>query len=427
MKSNWVIIADDFTGAGDSAVQFGSSGKRVRLILKPSGNGNRGRSLAAIVVDTDTRFLSPNAAYDRVAAATHELYAAGSRTFFKKIDSTLRGNPADEIAAVMDAASYRFAVVAPSAPRNQRTVVNGLCYVAGEPLANSSVARDPFTPVTEARVSKLMERRFPGAVHELPLELVRSGKEKLLAKINEQLALGTRLFVADAETMEDLRSVASLSSLDGLLFVGSSGLAEALAKKDDAVKPALPRFPQGRALFVIGSVTPTSAAQCDRLVRKAGAVEIVVLSAAVLANPAEEKRRLLSLIRAASKRHALLIRTSGSFTPGAADLSDKNAGVLISRFLGELTLEAARVRKIRFLFASGGDTAARIAAALGAESIDFISEILPGLPFGFFRSASLERRMYFVSKSGGFGDQDAMAKSLAMVSTVPVYSKEKKT
>ena len=71
-----------------------------------------------------------------------------------------------------------FAVVAPSAPRNKRTVVNGICFVAGEPLSNTAVARDPFTPVTEARVSTLMERRFPGAVRELPLELVRGRKRK---------------------------------------------------------------------------------------------------------------------------------------------------------------------------------------------------------------------------------------------------------
>lgn len=426
MNSKWVIIADDFTGAGDSAVQFGSSGKKVRLILNPQKTLSGARSLAAVVVDTDTRFLRPAAAYDRVFAATRELRRTGERRFFKKIDSTLRGNPADEISAVLDAAGYRFAVVAPSAPRNKRTVVDGLCYVDGKLLSETAVARDPFTPVGEARIAKLLESRFPGAIRELSLGAVRSGAEAMKKAILEALPRGARVFVADAETMDDLKSIASLASLQGLLFVGSSGLAEALSGKADSDKPALPRFPRGRTLFVIGSVTPTSAAQCARLVRSGGAAEIVVSSKAALTDSAEEKRRLLGLIAGMSSRMALLIRTSGTDSAGMADAADKEAGVAISRFLGDLTVEAARIRKTRFLFASGGDTAARIAAALGAESIDFISEILPGLPFGFFSSRTLDRRLYFVSKSGGFGDQDAMAKSLALVSPEQSVLKEQR-
>ena len=425
MNSNWVIIADDFTGAGDSSVQFGAAGKPVRLLLTPASRKTRARSLAATVIDTDSRFLSASAAYDRVYAAARDLHSSGFRSFFKKIDSTLRGNPADEIAAVMDAAGFRFAVVAPSAPRNRRTVSGGICYVAGEPLASTAVARDPFTPVMESRVAKLLEKRFPGTVRELELGLVRSGGAALRAKVLEELDGGARAFVADAETMDDLKAVAALSFLDGVLFAGSSGLAEALANNGAAEKPALPGIPRGGVLFVIGSVTPTSAIQCERLVKAGGTTEIVVKSQAVLSFPAPEMKRLLELVSAAPARRAILIRTTGTDKPGSVDMSDKDAGTAISRFLGELTMEAARLRKIRFLFASGGDTAGRIASFLGAESIDFVSEILPGLPFGFFRSTVLGRRLYFVSKSGGFGDPDAMAKSLAMVS--PVLSKKENT
>jgi uncharacterized protein YgbK (DUF1537 family) len=416
MKRNWVIIADDFTGAGDSSVQFGASGKPVRLLLTKSERKNRSASFAATVVDTDSRYLAAEQAYSRVYETTRRLYESGFRSFFKKIDSTLRGNPADEIAAVMDAAGYRFAVVAPAAPRNGRTVSGGICYVAGEPLASTAVSRDPFTPVTESRVANILARRFPGVVRELGLELVRSGTEAVRAKVREELASGAKVFVADAETIDDLRAVAALGSEDGALLSGASGLAEALANNGSAPKPALPRIPRGRVLFVIGSVTPTSAVQCERLVRVGQAHEIVANAEAVLADPAGEKRRLLELIAKAPVRRALLIRTSGTDRPGSVDLSDKNAGAAISRFLGELTLMTAESRGTRLLFASGGDTAARIAAFLGAESIDYVSEILPGLPFGFFRSTALGRRLYFVSKSGGFGDHDAMVKSLAMVS-----------
>ncbi len=120
----------------------------------------------------------------------------------------------------------------------------------------------------------------------------------------------------------------------------------------------------------------------------------------------------------------MLIRTSGSNTPGSAASADKYSGLAISGFLGELTLQTVRERRIRFLFASGGDTAARIAGAMQTDAIDFVAELLPGLPFGSFRSAALGRKLYFVTKSGGFGGPDAMADALALVSPESVPRKE---
>ena len=430
MDTYWTIIADDFTGAGDSAVQFGSVGGPVRLLLDAPTEKNRGHIVAAIVVDTETRFLDAEEAYNRVAAVTLDLRKTGSGSFYKKIDSTLRGNPADEIAAMMDAAGYRFAVVAPSAPLNKRTVVNGICYVDGQPLSATAVAQDPFTPVTESRVSSVLERRFPGTVRELGLKLVRSGKEALDARITEELNRGARVFVADAETVHDLTIIAELSSRKDVLFAGSSGLADAIAKNNLERKPSiglpLPFFPRGKTLFVNGSVTPTSDVQCEYLNRMGGVFELTVSSLSALSDPAGEKKRLLDLIAKAPPECSLLIHTSRVDGPGTNELSIKTAGFAVSCFLGDLVLEAVRQRGIGFLFVSGGDTAARIMKVLGAEDIEFVSEIFPGLPFGYFRSVSLERRICFISKSGGFGDRDAMAKSLAIVSPAVIETEEQR-
>lgn len=416
MRKNWVVIADDFTGAGDSAVQFRSDGRPVRLLLNfDAFRGTGQRKLAATVINTDTRFLPSTEAYDQVAATVCHLYRAGARHFYKKIDSTLRGNPADEIAAVMDAAGYRFVIVAPAAPKNGRIVSGGVCYVGGIPLAETAMGRDPFTPVTESRVAKIMEKRFTGEVYELGLSTVRGGESFLRAKVLEGISLGMRVFIADAETMEDLGSIATLSSLEGGLFAGSSGLAEALAKKASSVPFSLPRVSKGRALFVIGSITPTSKVQCENLARTGIVSDVVADPHAILSNPSEEKRRLLGIIHLLSPRKALLLRTGEALQPTDAHISGNTIGSSISAFLGELTFEVAQLRGIRFLFASGGDSAARIAASLGAESIDFVSELSPGLPFGYFHSKLLGRRLYFASKAGGFGDPMAMVASLALV------------
>ena len=334
MRKDWVIIADDFTGAGDSSVQFRSDGRLVRLLLNPGAfRGTGQRNLAATVVNTDTRFLPAAEAYGRVAEMVRHLYGAGARLFYKKIDSTLRGNPADEIAAVMDAAGYRFAIVAPSAPKNGRIVSGGVCYVGGIPLAETAMGRDPFTPVSESRVAKIMEKRFYGEVHELGLSVVRGGEAALRAEVEKGVSLGKRLFVADAETMEDLGSIAALVSLDGGLFAGSSGLAEALAKKASSVQFSLPRVSKGRALFVIGSITPTSKVQCDNLMRTGIVSEVVADPHAILSNPSEERRRLMGIVSLLSPRKALLLRTGETLQPTDAHISGNTIGSSISAFM----------------------------------------------------------------------------------------------
>jgi uncharacterized protein YgbK (DUF1537 family) len=230
--------------------------------------------------------------------------------------------------------------------------------------------------------------------------------------------------VVDAETMEDLKIAATLVSMDGVLFVGSSGLAEAVASVESTRRMAMTRIPLSRSLFVIGSITAISSLQCTHLVGTGKVTELVVDSEAALSTPSAELRRLLDLVRTAPPRRALLIRTSGSNNPGSTALADKQSGLEISRFLGGLTLLATQARRIRFLFASGGDTAARIAEAMETDSIDFVAELLPGLPFGSFRSGALGRKLYFVTKSGGFGGPDAMADALDLVTSRPVPLKE---
>lgn len=422
----WCVIADDFTGAGDSAVQFRDGKRPVRLVLDVGAVRRYSRKAAAIVVNTDTRFDTAEVAYDRVRGETLLLVAHGITRFFKKIDSTLRGNFAAEIAAVMDAGMYRFVVVAPSAPRNGRTVVDGVCLVDGTPLLASPSARDPFTPAADARVAAMLETRFPGAVRELSLEVVRGGAEALRRGVKACLRDGGRAIVVDAETLADLETVAALSDLPGVLFAGSSGLAEALSSPcASSDEPDLPSVPRGRTVYVVGSVSPTTALQCRALVAQGGVAELVVDSEATRSSPGEERARILTLSRGVPRDQGLLLRTSGLDDPSAPALSDKAAGSEISRFIGDLASELLLLRRARFLFASGGDTAARITRALGSRVIDFSTEILPGLPFGRFRVGSFGRRLYFVSKSGGFGGPTAMADALNLIAPGADRSKER--
>ncbi|MDP2790234.1 MAG: four-carbon acid sugar kinase family protein [Rectinemataceae bacterium] len=417
MHSPWFIIADDFTGSGDSAVQFRSEGCPARLAIKPEVVVLQASLSSAIVVNTDSRYLSPQKSYDSVHAVAEFLANAGAKHFFKKIDSTMRGHIEDEVAAVMDGAGFRRALVCPAAPRNGRTVVDGLCLVDGNPIDSSASAKDPFTPVNQAKVFAHFERRFSGHIADLPLSTVRKGASELLRAIDE--APGSiRLFTADAATLSDLAIIASAAVAQGLLLVGSSGLAEALARHENRIEAdpgdhsGVVRLPSGRMAFFVGSVTATSVAQCARLAESENVLRLVVNGRSAADDPEAEMGRMLDLLRQGPAGKTLLVHTD-SIESGASAEGIKARGSLISQFLGNLALAASRERDLGFLFAMGGDTAARVAAALGADYIDFTDELLPGLPYGYFESNALGRRLYFASKSGGFGSADALLEVLA--------------
>jgi len=102
------MIADDLTGRNDCALQWFRRGFDVRLPelsaldgeLASAGGRDSGGKAQLIAVDTDSRYLSPAEAYRRVAGLVDRLKRADIDVWYKKIDSTLRGNLDAELAAM---------------------------------------------------------------------------------------------------------------------------------------------------------------------------------------------------------------------------------------------------------------------------------------------------------------------------------------
>ena len=64
-----LIIADDFTGALDTGVQFAARGISTRVIVEPEVDFSTYRD-SVLVVDTETRHLAAGEAFDIVARLT---------------------------------------------------------------------------------------------------------------------------------------------------------------------------------------------------------------------------------------------------------------------------------------------------------------------------------------------------------------------
>lgn len=151
MKPEIAIIADDLTGAGDSAVQFVRCGWETQLYVGGSKEAFSQTGIQADVVsiNSNSRALSAKAAANAVASEIRTLKEHGVRHLFKKVDSTLRG----PFAAEIDAARQYWhknavAVVCPAFPATGRTVEAGVLLVNGVPVTETSAGSDPVTPVT---------------------------------------------------------------------------------------------------------------------------------------------------------------------------------------------------------------------------------------------------------------------------------------
>jgi len=418
MTHRLCIIADDFTGAGDAAIQFRKTGASVVLALKGWSAGSDFGSCNVLVVNSESRFLDEEKSYATVRDIVLKCPVGRSGRIFKKIDSTIRGNVAAEIQAVLDSSDYRCALVAPAAPRNGRTVVGGRCLVRGVPISDSNTGRDPFNPVRNSSVPELFERRFPGKVASIDLGVVRCGGPTFRARFSSLVEAGARIVVCDAETIDDLRTAASMQDDPAVLFAGASGLAEALTAESQAKIPPGPpvSVEAGRVLFVVGSVTETSRVQTERLLASSDVVPVRISIPDLLGNPGKEFSRLVEEAKNASRSLPVLIRTFESAEDIRNDLAfaqsrgchEKELGERIASFLGGLVRARLAERHARALFVTGGNTAAGVAEALDIKGIELLDEVSPGIPLGRFTSPYADEPIYIVSKSGGFGDEDAM-------------------
>jgi D-threonate/D-erythronate kinase len=227
-----LLIADDVTGACDSAVQFAAAGLRVFVPLAH----NPELPADVLAFSTDSRDIDPAEASCRIRMLAGMVEAFRPRILYKKIDSILRGNSGVETVAAIEAFGCDTVVVNPAFPAMGR-IVRGGCL---------AVPRDPaFGPI------------------ELSRWLHANGAQS-----------GARIVLSDAVCDEDLTALAAelLASNRRTLWVGSGGLAAALARQlgGDRVPPGESPAGCGPVWFCIGSDHPVTTEQQRRLAERQG-------------------------------------------------------------------------------------------------------------------------------------------------------------
>ena len=133
-----LILADDFTGALDTGVQFATVGAVTRVITGQSVSLSEfAGTCEVLVVDAETRHLTAAKAADIVGGYTAQAAALGIPHIYKKTDSALRGNVGAELAAVLENAGERSLPFLPAFPQMGRNTIKGIHYIQGVPVADS--------------------------------------------------------------------------------------------------------------------------------------------------------------------------------------------------------------------------------------------------------------------------------------------------
>ncbi|MEZ4639796.1 MAG: four-carbon acid sugar kinase family protein [Caldilineaceae bacterium] len=115
------MLADDLTGAADSAARCRHAGFSAAIFLQPP---QPPLPADANALTSDSRHLPAHDAAQRVRAVAAPLADLDAR-WYKKIDSTLRGNLGSELDALLDLGIGDCAVICPAFPAQGRALIDG--------------------------------------------------------------------------------------------------------------------------------------------------------------------------------------------------------------------------------------------------------------------------------------------------------------
>ena len=397
-----LVIADDFTGAMDTGVQFKAKGTRIQVASERCIQSleHADPDLQVLIVDAETRHMKAEDAYRTVYQIVRAAVKAGIPSIYKKTDSGLRGNIGSELTAVLDASGQKRLHFLPAFPLLGRTTVGGVHYIDGQPVAQSVFGQDPFEPVRSSRVEEIIQSQ--SAVHTC------------LMGTQVPRALPEGVLVYDSTTDGELEQIAWALKGRGELNImaGCAGFASVLPRALELTagaeaQPALcPRL-----VTVCGSINPITLAQLDEGER-GGMLRIQLTPEQKLLPGWLESEEGGAAVQSWFRQ---ICGCSGAILEGnrtgegdatrryAAEhgLTLEEVRRRISQTMGAVLERLLRLGLDATLLITGGDTLLAFLREIHQDTLVPMGELAPGVVLS--RIQYEQRQYYIVSKSGGFG------------------------
>ena len=391
-----LVIADDFTGALDTGIQFAREGTKTCVAIGADGVLASRADYPVIVIDSETRHLPHGEAYETVCRLVNEARAAGVGYIYKKTDSALRGCVGAELSAALDAwPDAPELAFAPAFPKMRRTTEGGTQYF--EPVRHSYIP-DIIAEQSEVEVRLAAEAASP---------------------------YGRQITVYDASTEEDLAEVAARLKTKGCtLAAGCAGLAAHLGVFIELPKGKARSPRKTKGMFVVcGSLNPISEAQI--LHAEAAGFERISLTAEqklredYLAS-SDGREWLASLKRACLSGRPVVVDVFASRVSDAASaikdrLKTEEIRQRVARRLGEIMYAWFGFGLDHTLVTIGGDTLAGFMKKAGCSELTPVCELSDGVVCSTLGLGG--REVQIVSKSGGFGKSSVLTDVVSQLVT----------
>lgn len=417
------IVADDLTGANDTALQFFIKGSNTEIIFDTDENIQNHPNVGTFALTTESRNIDAKEAAQKVWEGAKKLKENLSvEYFYKKIDSTLRGNIAVETLAMLDAIGYDAAVIAPAFIREGRITIGGYQLLKGVPIERTDAARDSYAPIYDSYIPDILKKQvnesFYDSIATIQLNVIAKGAGPITTKLNELVSGGKKLIVADAVSAIDLEQVvlAISKSQFNILPVGSAGLANALGNvwlplnNSEPVQKIIPKLPK---LILSGSKNSMTTAQINKLlldddINNVYSIDLKLQD--ILSNDSDAMAE--RIIHNFGKdniviAHVSKIQDETQEEKGKEKLIDEGITkeMLASMITDYLANIAQKVKKMSecILITIGGETSYKCTNAVNCEYLQVVDSILPAISLCMDSNAG-----FVVTKSGNMGSITAL-------------------
>ena len=419
------IIADDLTGANDTALQFHLRGANTKILLDSECSPQDKENVEVWALSTESRNCDRLEAVFRVERAVRSFVDSFSFDYFyKKIDSTLRGNIALETLTMMDLLGYDASIIIPAFPQEGRITVGGYHLLKGVPIGRTEIAMDPHSPILESHIPTLLRSQLDDKQKELvgtiDLKTVMNGAGPVLIRINELIKEGKKLIVADSTSITDIEQVAlAIKKCDKkLLPAGTAACAQVLGKiwlaglERVRTPLKLEKLPK---LIVSGTATQITAEQIAKLERSDDFdnINFIALDTKDIVNGVSDDlvERIITNLRCGVTvvvHTSHLIANFDGFSDDSfnAELTKEKLTTMITDYLAVLT-ERVIARIDVILITLGGETSYKCCKAIKSNELMLIDEAAPAISI-----CSDVNKRWIITKSGNLGNTNTLIEIL---------------
>ena len=416
------VIADDLTGANDSALQFHLHGANTQILLREDVEYFNMKGTQTWAVSTESRNISPQESYEKIKYATQVMLDNFNPDyFFKKIDSTVRGNIAVEVLGMLEVLGWDAAIVIPAFPAEGRVTVGGYHLLRGVPIERTEMARDPYSPIFESHLPTLLKSQvgpqWEHLIASLELKDVMKGAGPILKTLNGLIAAGKKLIVVDAVSTTDIEHVllAMNKSEYHILPAGTAATARVLSDlwfsdlKPHHINKTIPELPK---LVISGSATEVSETQINMLEQSDEFDEntlVVTLDLKTILGGVNDElvNRVVNNLgqnNIVAVHTSDMVRNFDGFSDDSfdAELTKEKLAAKITDFLAVLARRVTEQKEV-ILILMGGETSYKCCSAIGATQLQLIDEVSPAIALSLDHNAQ-----WIVTKSGNLGGTNTL-------------------